>query len=95
MVKFLKKLGMQLLFIFLLLTLVQMSQNVYQQNYHFSTSIFEQDVQSQQPLQKSYVLNDEKENEISKMARSASEMTIEVIRYLVYMVGDLITLLIN
>ena len=95
MVKFLKKLGMQLLFIFLLLTLVQMSQNVYQQNYHFSTSIFEQDVQSQQSLQKSYVLNDEKENEISKMAKSASEMTIEVIRYLVYMVGDLITLLIN
>ena len=95
MVKFLKKLGMQLLFIFLLLTLVQMSQNVYQQNYHISTSIFEQDVQSQQPLQKSYVLNDEKENEISKMAKSASEMTIEVIRYLVYMVGDLITLLIN
>ena len=95
MVKFLKKLGMQLLFIFLLLTLVQISQNVYRQSYHFSTSIFEQDVQSQQPLQKSYVLNDEKENEISKMAKSASEMTIEVIRYLVYAVGDLITFLIN
>ena len=86
---------MQLLIIFLLLSLGQMAQSIYQQNFHFSTSLFEQDLQNQQQLQKSYLLNDDKENSVAKIAKSVSEFTIETIHYVVYVIGDLITLLIN